>query len=65
MSKVEYFVKPDDALTKSAYLLFHHDISILPVIDEKRKLVGVIRTIEIFKEIAFAVLNPEEVRNSL
>jgi len=35
-------VTPDDPVATAARLMVDHDISILPVVDEKKKIVGVI-----------------------
>ncbi|MCX7672602.1 MAG: CBS domain-containing protein [Thiobacillaceae bacterium] len=46
----------DDPLTKAAYLMILHDISMLPVTDGVR-LAGVVRMIDVFHEAARAVLD--------
>ena len=52
----KHFVEPDDTITKAAYLMIHHDLVLLPVLENKKKFVGVIRMIEIFDEISNAFL---------
>ncbi|MEN3039497.1 MAG: CBS domain-containing protein [Candidatus Kryptonium sp.] len=48
-------VTPNDSLTKAAFLLVSTDSRILPVIDDG-KIIGVIRLVDIFKEITDIVL---------
>lgn len=56
MVPAKYFVEPDDSITKAAYLMIHHDLILLPVLENKKKFVGLIRMIEIFDEISNAIL---------
>ena len=50
------FVVPDDPITKAAYLMLHNDLILLPVLENKRKLVGVVRMIEVFEELSNDIL---------
>jgi len=56
MVPAKYFVEPDDTITKAAYLMIHHDLVLLPVLENKKKFVGVVRMVEIFDEISNAFL---------
>jgi Mg/Co/Ni transporter MgtE len=56
MAPAKYFVEPNDPLTKAAYLMLHHDLILLPVLENKKKFVGLVRMIEVFDEISDAVL---------
>ena len=56
MVPAKFFVEPNDPITKAAYLMLHHDLVLVPVLDNKRKFVGVVRIIEIFDEISNAFL---------
>jgi Mg/Co/Ni transporter MgtE len=56
MVPARLFVKPDDPVTKAAYLMIHNDLVLLPVLEEKKKFVGLVRMIEIFDELSGAVL---------
>jgi len=56
MIPARYFVEPDDPITKAAYLMIHHDLVLLPVLENKKKFVGIVRMIEIFDEISNAVV---------
>jgi len=50
------FVAPDDPVTKAACLMIQHNQIFLPVIEEKRKLVGLIRMMEVFDELTNVIL---------
>lgn len=55
MVPAKFFVKPDDPITKAAYLMVHNDLALLPVLEEKKKFVGLVRMIEIFDELSDAI----------
>lgn len=52
MFPIKSFVLPDDPVTKAALLMLHHNLVILPVLENKKKLVGVLRMQEVFEEIS-------------
>lgn len=54
MVPAKFFVKADDPVTKAAYLMIHHDLALLPVLDDK-KFVGLVRMIEIFEALSTAI----------
>jgi len=56
MVPAKFFVDPEDPVTKAAYLMLHHDLVLLPVLENKKKLVGVVRMIEVFDELANTIL---------
>jgi len=56
MVPAKQFVKPNDPLTKAAYIMLHHDLVLLPVLENKTKFVGLVRMVEIFDEISNAIL---------
>ena len=56
MMPAKYFVEPGDPLTKAAYLMLHHDLVLLPVLENKKKFVGLVRMIEVFDEISNGIL---------
>jgi hypothetical protein len=56
MAPAKYFVDPGDPLTKAAYLMLHHDLILLPVLENKKKFVGLVRLIEVFDELSGALL---------
>jgi len=61
MIPARIFVEPDDPITKAAYLMLHHDLILLPVLENKKKFVGLVRMIEVFDEISNAVLKEQTV----
>lgn len=56
MVPAKYFVEPSDPLTKSAYLMLHHDLILLPVLEHKKKFLGLVRMIEVFDSISDTIL---------
>jgi Mg/Co/Ni transporter MgtE len=56
MAPAKYFVEPADPITKAAYLMLHHDLILLPVLENKKKFVGLVRMIEVFDDISNAIL---------
>lgn len=56
MVPAKYFVEPDEPLTKAAYLMLHNDLVLLPVLEAKKKFVGLVRMIEVFDSISDAIL---------
>lgn len=55
MAPAGTFVQPDDPLTKAAYLMVHNDMILIPVLEDKKKFVGLVRMIEIFNELSDAI----------
>jgi hypothetical protein len=56
MSPAKYFVEPNDPITKAAYLMVHHDLVLLPVLENKKKFVGLVRMIEVFDQISDSLI---------
>jgi hypothetical protein len=56
----KFFVEPGDPVTKAAYLMIRHDLALLPVLEEKKKLIGLVRMMEIFDEISTVLLSGEK-----
>jgi CBS domain-containing protein len=56
MVPAKYYVEPNDPITKAAYFMIHHDLVLLPVLEDKKKFVGLVRMIEVFDEISNAIL---------
>jgi len=56
MVPARIFVEPNDPITKAAYLILHHDLILLPVLENKKKFIGVVRMTEIFDEISDAIV---------
>lgn len=55
MVPAKTFVSPEDSIVKAAFLMVHHDLVVLPVLENK-KLVGLVRMIEAFDELSNTVL---------
>jgi predicted transcriptional regulator len=55
MIPAKLFVEPDDPATKAADMMFNNDLILLPVIENKKKFVGVVRMIEVFNELTSAL----------
>ncbi|MEW6586201.1 MAG: CBS domain-containing protein [Nitrospirota bacterium] len=56
MVPAKAFAEPHESITKAAYLMLRNDVPLLPVLEDKKKLVGVVRMVEIFSEIADEML---------
>jgi len=52
MVPVRYFVDPDDLVTRAAFLMVRHDRFLLPVLEGKKKFVGLIRMAEVFDNLS-------------
>lgn len=57
MVPAKLFVEHDDPITKAAYLMLHNDLVLLPVLENKKKLIGVVRMVEVFDELSNAILS--------
>jgi len=51
------FADPDDTILTAAALMTGNNISMLPVLEQRKKLVGIVRTVEIFKELTMVFFN--------
>uniref|UniRef100_A0A7V5XFL7 CBS domain-containing protein n=1 Tax=Thermodesulfobacterium geofontis TaxID=1295609 RepID=A0A7V5XFL7_9BACT len=56
MVPIKHFVEPKDPITKAAYLMIYYELPILPVIEEKKKFVGIVRMLEIFDVISEKII---------
>lgn len=56
MTPAKRFVEPGDPVTKAAYLMLHNDLVLLPVLEDKKKFVGIVRMIEIFEAVSDAIV---------
>jgi predicted transcriptional regulator len=56
MIPAKYFVDPDDPIAKAAYLMIHDELLLLPVLEAKKKFVGLVRMIEIFDELTNVIM---------
>jgi CBS domain-containing protein len=55
MSPSRHFIGPDEEITSAAYMMLRHNLQMLPVLEGKKKLVGIIRMSEVFEALAGAV----------
>lgn len=51
MNPVRVVVDVDDPIVKAAYLMINNDLLILPVVEEGKRVVGMVRMIEVFEEL--------------
>ena len=56
MTTAKHFVEPEDPLAKAAYLMLHHNLILLPVLENRKKFVGLVRMLEVFDEISSAFI---------
>ncbi|MCK7472357.1 MAG: CBS domain-containing protein [Desulfomicrobium escambiense] len=56
MIPAKIFIGPEESVAKAAYLMIHNDLVILPVLERKMQLVGVVRLTRIFEAIAEPLL---------
>ena len=55
MAPVRYFMGPDEEITSAAYTMLRHNLQILPVLEGKKNLLGIIRMSEVFEALTAAV----------
>ena len=55
MSPVRHFIGPDEEITSAAHTMLRHNLQILPVLEGKKKLLGIIRMSEVFEALTAAV----------
>ncbi len=51
MTPLKCFVEPDDPITKAAYLMIDNDLMVIPVLERKKKLVGLVLLTEVFDQL--------------
>lgn len=56
MAPVTASLSPDDPAVKAAFLMETGNLRLLPVLEDKKKLVGVVRLMEVFQEMSKRVL---------
>jgi len=52
MTPVKFHVGPSDSISKTAELMVRNDLEILPVIDDERDFVGIVRMVEVFDNLS-------------
>jgi CBS domain-containing protein len=55
MEPVRHFIGPEDELTAAAFMMLTNDLQMLPVLEGKKKLVGIIRMSEVFEALTNGV----------
>lgn len=55
----KFFVEPGDSLSKAALLMIQHDLILLPVLEGKKKFVGLVRMSEVFDEVSGSLLDAQ------
>lgn len=56
MIPASVFLDPEDIVTKAAYLMLRHNLIFVPVLEGRKRLVGIVKVIKIFDEITNAVM---------
>ena len=56
MKSVNVSVSPDDSVVKAAFLMERRNIQVLPVLENNKKLVGIVRMMEVFQEVSRGIL---------
>ena len=52
MKPIKATVSPEDSIARAAFLMERGNLQVLPVLENNKKLVGIVRTIEVFREIS-------------
>ena len=52
MKPIGATASPEDSIARAAFLMERGNIQVLPVLENKKKLVGIVRTIEVFRVIS-------------
>jgi CBS domain-containing protein len=56
MKPVSISVAPEDSVAKAASLMHRGNLQVLPVLENKKRLVGIVRMIEVFREVSDLIL---------
>lgn len=56
MNPVRFSVDPEAPATKAAYLMIENDLAVLPVLEDAKKFVGLVRMAELFDALSTAVM---------
>lgn len=52
MLPVSSFVEPDDPIQKAAFIMVKEGVPVVPVLENKKKLLGVVKMVEAFNELS-------------
>jgi CBS-domain-containing membrane protein len=50
------FIRPEEPVQKAVFLMLRHDLLLLPVLENGKKLVGIVRTIDAFDAVTAAMM---------
>ncbi|HMK56738.1 MAG TPA: CBS domain-containing protein [Dissulfurispiraceae bacterium] len=56
MSTVKHFIGPDADIGEAAFMMLRYNLQMLPVLEGKKKLLGIVRMSEVFESLADAVI---------
>lgn len=56
MAPVNAFVSPDDSVVKAVFIMEQMNIQVLPVLESKKKLVGIVRMMDVFEQVSNMIL---------
>ena len=56
MRSMELFVEPDASVADAARLIVEHGLELVPVLEDRKKLIGVVRWQEVFQECSRAAI---------
>jgi CBS domain-containing protein len=56
MIPAKTFVAPTDSVVKAAIMMVHRNVSLLPVLEDRKKLVGLVKMVDVFDEISTEIL---------
>ena len=52
MVPVRVFVSPEDSAVKAAFLMVNNNLTLLPVLEDRKKLIGLVRMLAVYKEVS-------------
>ncbi|MDP2211475.1 MAG: CBS domain-containing protein [Candidatus Aquicultor sp.] len=64
MNPVRVRVDVNDPIVKAAYLMIHNDLLVIPVLEEGKRVAGLIRMIEVFEELTKDFVENQETMES-
>jgi predicted transcriptional regulator len=52
MTRAKFYVEPSDSISKAADLMIQNDLEILPLIEDKNHLIGIVSMVEVFDNLS-------------
>jgi len=52
MSPIDAYLNPEDPIVKAAFLMIRNDLLVIPVLENKKKVIGLVRMLEVFDVLA-------------